>query len=335
MQKDIIEMAFKPLREALKPKGSAGVTILRLKPGCAVKDDVPQDAIDEIIKFHAGAKLLGEEESACMKLVKILLMDSAYIEQNLNDSRSVDSPPGQERKMEKLSSDLLKTDSRPIAGDTRLFIEDFGYEILEDVDQPGLWVWTSRSEGCDSSFLTAKEALDGAWFDAASRTMGITDLSSDQWDAMSFNGQKMAVEAALADDRESDGFPPIQPGSDVDRLICFAIGALSRDKLEDAAADANVEFNKWTTGDELRAKVIEAAREKGGITLIDNAGEEYTFGFNDKYGQPVQPKEPVVAADQQFSPATFGDGVVCQTEDELDAYLNGTGQPDNDPVPHG
>ena len=60
------------------------MTCLRVAPGCAVDTDVPQAAIDEIIRFQTVGKLLGEEEPACMKLTKILLMDSAYIEHEAN-----------------------------------------------------------------------------------------------------------------------------------------------------------------------------------------------------------------------------------------------------------
>ena len=75
-----IEEAFRPLRDALRPAGTADVTLLRLKPGCAVNADIPQRAIDEIIKYHTMGKSLGEPEPACMALAKILLTDSAYLE---------------------------------------------------------------------------------------------------------------------------------------------------------------------------------------------------------------------------------------------------------------
>ena len=93
-----------------------------------------------------------------------------------------------------------KADSRPIAGDPKLFIEDVGYDIREDSQQPGLWVWIAPTDGCDASFDTAKEALEGAWKDAVRQTLGISDLSIEQWNAMSFNMQKAAVLRALSED---------------------------------------------------------------------------------------------------------------------------------------
>lgn len=95
MSIDKIVAAFVPLRNALAPQGTANVTCLRLKPGCAVSGDVPQEAIDEIIKFHTLGKSLGEEESACMKLAKMLLMDSAYIEMNSKPKSDLEQPHGQ------------------------------------------------------------------------------------------------------------------------------------------------------------------------------------------------------------------------------------------------
>ena len=37
------------------------------------------------------------------------------------------------------------------------------------------------------------KALDRVWFDAVGKTMGINDLSREQWDAMRFDQQKKAV----------------------------------------------------------------------------------------------------------------------------------------------
>lgn len=74
-----IEEAFQPLRNALRPNGTANVTSLRLKPGTAVNAPLLQRAIDEIIAFHTREKPLGVEESACMQLAKIVMTDSAYL----------------------------------------------------------------------------------------------------------------------------------------------------------------------------------------------------------------------------------------------------------------
>lgn len=72
-----IEDALQPLRNALRPKGTENVTSLRLKPGTAVNAPLLQRAIDEIIAFQTLQKPLGQEESACMQLAKIVMMDSA------------------------------------------------------------------------------------------------------------------------------------------------------------------------------------------------------------------------------------------------------------------
>ena len=79
MDRSKVEEAFEPLRAALRPKGTMPITLLRMSGGAAVNEDVPQKAIDEIIHYHTVAMHLGEPETACMKLAKMLLTDSAYM----------------------------------------------------------------------------------------------------------------------------------------------------------------------------------------------------------------------------------------------------------------
>lgn len=74
-----IEDAFAPLRDALRPNGSAHLTVLRIRAGTCVDADLPQRAIDEIINQATVGRALGEPETACMQLAKILLRDSAYM----------------------------------------------------------------------------------------------------------------------------------------------------------------------------------------------------------------------------------------------------------------
>lgn len=75
-----IAQAFEPMRNALRPQGSENITLLRLNPGCAVDADLVQKAIDEIIRAHTIDIPMGEPETACMQLAKILLADSAYLD---------------------------------------------------------------------------------------------------------------------------------------------------------------------------------------------------------------------------------------------------------------
>jgi hypothetical protein len=93
---------------------------------------------------------------------------------------------------------IQKADARPIAGDPRLFIEGIGYDIDTDSDQPGLWIWTAPSDGCSSSFHTAKEALEGAWNDAVAQTLSISEISCEDWGQMDFDAQRVAMTMALA-----------------------------------------------------------------------------------------------------------------------------------------
>jgi hypothetical protein len=88
--------------------------------------------------------------------------------------------------------------SDPLEGDPRLFLEDLGYDIDTDSDQPGLWIWTAPSDGCDSSYPSAQEALDGAWNDASEQARQCGNISSHAWEKMSFDRQRMAITLALS-----------------------------------------------------------------------------------------------------------------------------------------
>ena len=92
------------------------------------------------------------------------------------------------------------TDKRSVANDQRLFIEELGYEVVEDLKQAGQWIWTAPSDQSDRSFATDKAALDAAWTDAVSWTMGASNLSSETWDAMSFEQQKASITEAMSDE---------------------------------------------------------------------------------------------------------------------------------------
>lgn len=74
-----------------------------------------------------------------------------------------------------------------------------GYAICPDSDQPGLWVWFAPTDGCDSSFHTQEAATQAAWSDAVGQVMAINNLSSEQWDALSFAQQKTQMLDALTE----------------------------------------------------------------------------------------------------------------------------------------
>lgn len=89
----------------------------------------------------------------------------------------------------------------PLAGNPKVeVLTNLGYDIDEDSDQPGLWIWTSPSDGCDISYASAQEAADAAWTDAIGQTMGILNLSSEQWDALSLAQQFELVSDTLSGD---------------------------------------------------------------------------------------------------------------------------------------
>lgn len=65
-----------------------------------------------------------------------------------------------------------------------------GFEVVPDVDQPGLWVWTRSQagrvlEGCEGSFPTAEQAwgdVVGA-LDDVRDDLGVSQATWDLWPA--------------------------------------------------------------------------------------------------------------------------------------------------------
>ena len=95
------------------------------------------------------------------------------------------------------------------------------------------------------------------------------------------------------------GIKPIKEGCEVDTKICFAIGELGRNELEETALKANVDFDKWTSDDALRALVIEAARMQSGIQVIDAEGGTTSYGYES--GDPAPMHTPLGAVPMQAS----------------------------------
>lgn len=91
-------------------------------------------------------------------------------------------------------------DAHAAADDPRLAVlEDIGYDIREDSQQPGLWLWTASSDGSEISFQSLHEALDDAWTDAVDQTLSMRNVGSEEWSAMSFDLQKAAVLDSLSE----------------------------------------------------------------------------------------------------------------------------------------
>lgn len=99
--------------------------------------------------------------------------------------------------------------------------------------------------------------------------------------------------------------------SSLETSISFAVGALDRDQLEETASEAGVQYDHLTTDDELRADVLEAARQQGGLKVFDADNGVMTFGF--------QPVEEVPVFDPRASvpiPAQPGAAENNQVEDD-------------------
>lgn len=83
-------------------------------------------------------------------------------------------------------------------------LEGLGYSF----DQIGEhWVWNAPTDTSESHFKTQDEAVEAAWLDATEQTMGILNLSDEQWDALSLHQQMERMNEALTDDT---GWPLIK-----------------------------------------------------------------------------------------------------------------------------
>lgn len=97
-----------------------------------------------------------------------------------------------------MTSELTPTN--PVTNAQKLLTERVGYEIKEDGDQPGLWVWLAPTDNCESSYSTDKEALAAAWSDVVEQTLAITGLTREIWADMSVQEQETAILRALTEE---------------------------------------------------------------------------------------------------------------------------------------
>lgn len=77
-------------------------------------------------------------------------------------------------------------------------LEEVGYSVIEDVDQPGMYLWIAPSDGSDISFSTRSEAIASAWLDAVQQTRSIADLSEGFFASLTLAQQCEVVSDNLA-----------------------------------------------------------------------------------------------------------------------------------------
>ena len=91
------------------------------------------------------------------------------------------------------------------------FLEDFGYCVEKDVNNPNAWIWMSPSDESTEAYKTSSEAVDAAWVDAVDQTLSISGLTNDQWEQLTFKEMKSHISDVLFDSssqvqsRESNG----------------------------------------------------------------------------------------------------------------------------------
>lgn len=92
----------------------------------------------------------------------------------------------------------------PLLAERQALLESFGYAILEDRDQSGLWVWTNGADASDSSLDSNEDAIETAWSSAIRQTMVAKNLSFDAWHALSYTQQLEVMKDTLAEDRTNN-----------------------------------------------------------------------------------------------------------------------------------
>lgn len=63
-------------------------------------------------------------------------------------------------------------------------LENIGYDITEDSDQPGMWAWISPNDACDVSLPTKPEAIFQAWRHACECAQRALRIPDHQWREM-------------------------------------------------------------------------------------------------------------------------------------------------------
>lgn len=79
----------------------------------------------------------------------------------------------------------------------KCFITDLGYSILKDALETSRWVWAGPSDSSEETYLSAEEALEGAWGHAVKQTLCSEEMSSEAWEKMDDDEQRVAMTAAL------------------------------------------------------------------------------------------------------------------------------------------
>lgn len=87
--------------------------------------------------------------------------------------------------------------SDPLANHPKFFLEALGYKIDDDSQAEGMWFWFTDANGGDN-FASASDALEGAWKDAVSLTRDSRNIALEQWEALSFAQQKIAITQVLS-----------------------------------------------------------------------------------------------------------------------------------------
>jgi hypothetical protein len=80
-----------------------------------------------------------------------------------------------------------------------------GFEVTQDSDQPGMWVWWrmfngERVDACDASLGSEQEAWDEVEFKVNEFAMTAFDLSSDDWDGMASTEREAKIKQAFFED---------------------------------------------------------------------------------------------------------------------------------------
>lgn len=76
-------------------------------------------------------------------------------------------------------------------------LEELGYDVQSEPGNAGRWVWFAPSDATSEPFDTRDEAIDAAWEDAVEKTLGISEMTAEAWEAIPFEQQVELISRSL------------------------------------------------------------------------------------------------------------------------------------------
>ena len=91
-----------------------------------------------------------------------------------------------------------------MSSDSKTIAQAAGNIVSRYVDAPEFWLWErfvgdEKVEGSSPSFISEDAAWQDAAFETSGFVMGVNNLSSETWDAMSIEAKLIAIQSVFSD----------------------------------------------------------------------------------------------------------------------------------------